>query len=105
MRKAFRLDGRVHVDGGAYIGTGVVARGVTLDAHVQADPYELRITDIVARFRQGGQMEGIVDLKNWLPPSQNAPHLRAGSAALHADLFQPRSPSSPPMRRSPWTEK
>ncbi len=73
--QTFQLNGRVHVDGGAYIGTGVVARGITLDAHVAADPYELRISDIVARFRQGGQMEGIVDLKNWLPPSQNTPHL------------------------------
>ncbi len=36
--QAFQLDGRVHVDGGAYIGTGVVARGITLDAHVQPIP-------------------------------------------------------------------
>lgn len=73
--QVFRLNGRVHVDDGAYIGTGVVARNVTLDAVVAADPYELRISDIVARFRQGGQMDGIVDLKNWLPISKNAPHL------------------------------
>lgn len=77
----FHLAGRVHIDDGAYIGTGVVARHITLDAQVQADPYQLRITDIVARFRQGGRMEGSVDLANWLPPSPALPRIEP--AALH----------------------
>ncbi len=68
----FRVDGTVHIDGGAYVGTGVVERGVQLDARVHADPTQLLITSIVARLRQGGQMEGTVDLRNWLPPSSQA---------------------------------
>jgi translocation and assembly module TamB len=63
----FRTDGGVHVDGGAYIGTGVVATGVGLDAHVHADPEQLLITSIVARLRQGGQIDGDLSLTHWLP--------------------------------------
>jgi translocation and assembly module TamB len=64
----FHLDGSVHVDNGAYIGTGVVATGVGLDAHVHADPEQLLITSIVARLRQGGQIDGDLSLVHWLPP-------------------------------------
>ena len=78
----FRIDGAVHVDDGAYVGTGVVARNVTLDAHVHADPQQLLITKIVARFRQGGQMQGTVDLAHWLETV-------AGAAA-----FEPAPPRS-----------
>lgn len=63
----FRVDGSVHVQDGAYVGTGVVARGIGLDASIHADPERLLITQIVARFRQGGRMEGTVDLAPWLP--------------------------------------
>ena len=73
----FRADGNLHVDGGAYIGTGVVATGVGLDAHVHADQQRLLITSIVARFRQGGRMEGVVDLSPWL-------NAVPGTAVLHA---------------------
>jgi len=65
---SFRIDGGVHIDGGSYIGTGVVATGVGLDAHVHADPRQLLITSIVARLRQGGRIEGDLSLAPWLPP-------------------------------------
>ena len=64
----FKADGSVHVDDGAYIGTGVVATGVGLDAHVHADPEQLLITSITARLRQGGQIDGDLSLVHWLPP-------------------------------------
>lgn len=76
----FRADGTVHVDGGSYIGTGVTARGVQLDARVHADPEELRITSVVARLRQGGQLEGAVTLDHWLPPLPGADVLQPAVA-------------------------
>jgi translocation and assembly module TamB len=63
----FRIDGSVHVENGAYIGTGVVARGVGLDARVHADPKQLLINSIVARLREGGQIEGDISMDHWLP--------------------------------------
>ena len=42
----FRIDGTVHADNASYIGTGVVARGVGLDARVHADPLHLQITNV-----------------------------------------------------------
>ncbi|HVZ84974.1 MAG TPA: translocation/assembly module TamB domain-containing protein [Terracidiphilus sp.] len=64
----FRLDGPIHVDGGAYVGGGVDARGVDLDAHVHADGEQLLISQVVARLRQGGQLDGMVALDHWLSP-------------------------------------
>ena len=64
---AFQIDGGVHVDGGSYIGEGVTARGITLDARVHANQKELDITQIVARLRQGGQIDGSLALAPWLP--------------------------------------
>jgi len=78
----FRADGSVHVDGGAYIDTGVTARGVTLDAHVHADPEQLLITSIVARLQQGGQLEGAVALDHWLPPIPGSAQLRPADAGM-----------------------
>jgi translocation and assembly module TamB len=63
----FRTDGSLHVDGGSYIGTGVVATGVGLDAQIHADPWQLIISSIVARLRQGGEIDGEVALNHWLP--------------------------------------
>jgi translocation and assembly module TamB len=63
----FRADGVVHVDGGSYIGTGVVATGVGLDAHLHADPKQLQLTAVVARLRQGGQIDFDLLLDHWLP--------------------------------------
>jgi len=62
----FRADGKVHVEGGAYVAPGVNARDVRLDANVHADQRRLLVSSIVARLRQGGQVEGVVDLTSWL---------------------------------------
>jgi translocation and assembly module TamB len=95
----FRTDGTVHVDGGAYIGTGVVATGIRLDAHVHADPERLLITSVVAAFRQGGQMEGAVDLSPWLPSVPGEATMRAASPAGTHTLARrnpaPVHPSAP----------
>ena len=64
---AFQIDGGVHMDGGSYIGAGITATGITLDTRIHADPKQLLITQIVARLRQGGQIEGTVALQPWLP--------------------------------------
>jgi len=79
----FKIDGNVHIDGGAYIGPGVVERGVVLDAHVHADAARLLIGSVVARLPQGGRVEGVVDLAHWLPTA--APSDPA--AMLHAARF------------------
>jgi translocation and assembly module TamB len=68
----FRIDGAVHIDDGAYIGTGVNATGVRLDARVHADAEQLHITSIVAHLRQGGELDGEVALNHWLPPIPGA---------------------------------
>jgi translocation and assembly module TamB len=78
----FRADGTIHIDGGSYIGTGVVATGLGLDAHVHADPRELLISSIVARLRQGGQMEGQVALSPWLPNMPATAALRNSSVGI-----------------------
>jgi len=75
----FRIDGNMHIDGGSYIGTGVVATGIQLAAHVHADPRQLLITSVVARLRQGGQLEGEVDLAPWLPPTPRAVKVQSTS--------------------------
>jgi translocation and assembly module TamB len=77
----FRVDGSVHVDGGSYIAPGVDARNVGLDAHVHADPEQLRITSVVAKLRQGGRLEGSVVLDHWLPTIAGSPVLEAATPA------------------------
>ena len=72
----FQIDGGVHIDGASYIGEGVIATGVTLDTRVRADGKQLLLTGIVARMRQGGQIEGTVALEPWLPRDPRA-HLQA----------------------------
>jgi len=73
----FRIDGTVHADKASYIGTGVVARGVGLDARVHADALRLQITNVTARLKPGGQLEGEVLLDHWIPPLAGAPVLEA----------------------------
>ena len=63
----FRADGSLHIDDGSYIGTGVIATGVRLDAHVHADANRLLLTSIAAHLHQGGELEGEVSLTPWLP--------------------------------------
>ncbi len=70
---AFHIAGSVHVDGGSYLGAGIHAVGVNLDARVDADRGKLLITQIVARLRQGGQVEGTVALEPWLPGAKIVP--------------------------------
>ncbi len=77
---AFQIDGGIHIDDGSYIGQGVTARGITLDTHVHADQKRLLITQIVARLRQGGQIEGSITLEPWLPAVPPA-HRQAGVEA------------------------
>jgi translocation and assembly module TamB len=69
----FRIDGTVHADNASYIAPGLVARGVGLDAHVHADALRLQITNVTARLRTGGQLEGEVLLDHWIPPLAGAP--------------------------------
>ena len=70
---AFHIAGSVHIDGGSYTGANIHAIGVNLDARVDADSGKLLITQIVARLRQGGQIEGTVALEPWLPGPSVAP--------------------------------
>lgn len=77
----FHLDGAVHITGGAYIGTGVTAKGVTLEAKIHADEKRLQIEQIVARLRQGGEIAGAVDLQPWLPAVPAASFEPAGISA------------------------
>jgi translocation and assembly module TamB len=95
----FRIDGGLHIDGGSYIGTGVVATGVGLDARIHADARQLLITSIVARLRQGGQMEGEVALEPWLPDFAGAVVVQpAGIGAARA----PRNRNAPPIPAPPY---
>jgi translocation and assembly module TamB len=91
----FRTDGTVHVDGGSYIGTGVLATGVGLDARVHADPAQLLITSIVVRLRQGGQIEGDVALNHWLAPVPGTPVLQPAARAASDKSKLPAPPPSP----------
>jgi translocation and assembly module TamB len=75
----FRIDGTVHAGNASYIGTGVISRGVTLDARVHADPLHLQITNVTARLRPGGQLEGDVLLDHWISPLSNAPVIEAAA--------------------------
>jgi translocation and assembly module TamB len=75
----FGADGSVHAEGAAYVGPGVNARGVGLDAHIHADPERLLITSVVARLRQGGQLEGEVLLDRWIPPVPGAAVIQAAA--------------------------
>ena len=96
----FRTDGPIHIDGGSYIGTGVVATGVRLDAHVHADPAHLLISSIVIQLRQGGQIQGTVDLSPWLHPVHGESFLEASSpsatpTARKTAPVRPKPPSIP----------
>ncbi|HVN93823.1 MAG TPA: translocation/assembly module TamB domain-containing protein [Terracidiphilus sp.] len=64
---AFQISGAIHMDNGAYIGTGINATGVTGDVRIDADQNKLSITQIAVTVRRGGQIEGSVLLSPWLP--------------------------------------
>jgi translocation and assembly module TamB len=76
---SFRADGSLRVVDGSYIGTGVVATHVGLDAHIHADPEQLLLTSVVARLRQGGQIDFDLSLAHWLPPLPGAATLGPAS--------------------------
>jgi translocation and assembly module TamB len=80
----FRADGSLHIEGGSYIGTGVVATGIRLDAGIHADPRQLLVTSVVARLRQGGQMVGEIALTPWLPDVSAPRLLPPGGPAVRA---------------------
>ena len=86
----FRADGSVHIDDGAYIAPGVDVTGVNADTHVHADPRQLVVTVTGARLREGGQVEGELQLTPWLAPVP-------GSATLKkpAGIQTARSASAP----------
>ena len=96
---------------GDYIGTGVIARGVGLDAHVHADPEQLLITSIVARLRQGGQLEGDVVLDiGFLPVPRRLPSPATGQGRRVGAAVRPegrRYSFRPPPRPSTsrWTAR
>ncbi len=93
----FRADGTVAVEDGSYTGSGAKATGVRLDARVHADDKELAIHSIVARLRQGGEIDGSVTLDHWLPTLPGAPVLEA---AQPKSAVRPRS-SRPPEASAP----
>ncbi len=98
----FRIDGPIHVDGGAYVGNGVNARGILLDARVHADPQELMISSVVARLGQGGQMEGTVALVHWLPPIASAAQFEPAPAPTKKSFFgRKRSAPAQPKLQAP----
>ena len=79
----FRIDGTVHADNASYVDPAVVARGVGLDAHVHADALRLQITNVTARLRTGGQLEGEVLLDHWILPLPGAPVVLAAEPPKH----------------------
>jgi translocation and assembly module TamB len=90
----FRIDGPIHVDGGAYVGTGVNARGILLDARVHADPQELLISSVIARLRQGGQMEGTVALTHWIVPIASTAQLEPAPPPTKKSFFFHKRPQA-----------
>jgi translocation and assembly module TamB len=77
---AFTIDGGLRVEKGSYIGQGVTVTGVGLETTIHADANRLLITQIVARLRQGGEIDGSLSLSPWLPAAADV----AQHAALEA---------------------
>ena len=96
----FRIDGTVHADNASYIGTGVIARGVTLDAKVHADPLHLQITNVTARLKSAGQLEGDVLLDHWIAPSSKAPVIEAAAPLKREKKGRSHEPPIAPVVRS-----
>ena len=94
----FRIDGIVHMDGGSYIGPGVVARNIALDAQIHADPQQLVITQVIARFKEGGQMEGSVSLDHWLNKVVDQAVIEpATPRPAHTPFWKKKAPPPPPV--------
>jgi translocation and assembly module TamB len=65
--QAFRIDGPVHVDNGAYVNPAINARNLQVDTAVHADNNLMHFGDVVIRFAQGGQVAGDLQLERWQP--------------------------------------
>ncbi|MGB6973402.1 MAG: translocation/assembly module TamB domain-containing protein [Terracidiphilus sp.] len=99
----FHIEGPIHVDHGSYIGGGINARDITVDAEFHADPEQLVLSNVVARLPQGGHIDGEVALSHWLAPLPGAPVLQtAAPAPARRRLFHfgrraapPASPANP----------
>jgi translocation and assembly module TamB len=100
----FGIDGAVHAEQASYVGTGVNAHGVKLDARVHADPERLLITSVLIRLQQGGQMQGEVLLDHWIAPIPGGPVLQAATTPAKKESrakLQPRTVNPPPQPGSP----
>lgn len=108
--REFHIDGTVHVEKAAYVGTGVDEHGIDLNTRVHADRNQLHITSITARLPQGGEIDGELLLQGWLPvsipvvmeaapPPAAKPHTslrkRLGHV-FHPEAEPPRRPSTAP---------
>ncbi len=78
----FVADGPVHFDNASHIQPGVILTGAEVDAHVHADPEKLLVTQVVARLRQGGRIEGQVALSPWLPSGRPRAVVRPAQQAV-----------------------
>ena len=69
----FRLDGALHASHASYIGTGVVARDLLLDAQLHADTHQLIISPVTVHLHEGGTLSGAVTLNRWLDKPRYTP--------------------------------
>jgi translocation and assembly module TamB len=110
----FRVDGTARVEKGAYIQPGVTTRGLTVSAKVHADPNTLRVTSVVVKLAQGGEVTGEVLLANWLPASPG-PVVAAAPAPAPVPLKTPArkksggpshssKPEAPAPKKAPHSE-
>ena len=83
----FAIDGSVHVDDAAYIGTGVIAKNLTLDAHVHADEKQLLIAPVVVRLKSGGALSGEVNLQHWLDKPRYTPVAKRDATYIPSDDY------------------
>lgn len=100
----FRLDGPLHVDNGSYVGGGIDARGVTLDARLHADGEQLQIGSTVVRLRQGGELDGSITLAHWLHSVPGEPQLGPASAPQKKSRWpfaRPQQQSAPTVASTP----
>jgi translocation and assembly module TamB len=100
----FRADGGIHVENGSYIGTGVIATGLGLDARVHADPEQLLVTSILVRLRQGGQIVGDIALDHWLPTLPGAASLRPAGIDSSKSRDARSMPALPAKQTNPSDE-
>ena len=94
---AFRIDGPIHLENGAYVAPGLNLRKVLVDTKLHVDPNVMHFGATVIRFAQGGQVEGDLELQNW------APHLTARAVSVTAAPPEPKPvPPRPAPPKSFW---